>query len=204
MLQEENGKRFMVQRSQPDIVALEEEKRLLVAQIRECYGRVVYSHKAHEKAADIYFARLHGIKIFQIILSALTTGSLLYHLFSGNKTGTIIAAILSTILFVVNIYTKEYNLAELSQKHHDAAQKLWGIRESYLSLLTDLRSNTLNNKTIREKRDVLQDSLNHVYTYAPRTFKQAYEQARKGLHIHQEMTFSEEEIDRLLPEKMRK
>lgn len=204
MLPEENGKRYMVQRSQPDNVALEEEKRLLVAQIRESYGRVVYSHKSHEKAADIYLARLQRIKIFQITLSALTTGSLLYHLFSGNKTGTIIAAILSTILFVLNIYTKEYNLAELSQKHHDTAQRLWRIRESYLSLLTDLTANALNNKVIREKRDDLQDNLNQVYTQAPRTFKQAYEQARKGLHIHQEMTFSEEEIDRLLPEKMRK
>jgi hypothetical protein len=194
----------MAQHSLPDNVVQEEEKNLLAAQIRESYGRVVYSHKSHEKAADIYLARLHRIKVFQITLSALTTGSLLYHLFSGNKAGTIIAAILSAILFVLNIYTKEYNLAELSQKHHDAAQKLWGIRESYLSLLTDLTANTLNSKVIREKRDILQDNLNQVYIQAPRTFKQAYEQARKGLHIHEEMTFSEEEIDRLLPEKMRK
>lgn len=194
----------MVQHSQPDNVTLDEEKRLLVAQIRESYGRVVYSHKSHEKAADIYLARLHRIKILQITLSALTTGSLLYHLFSGNKTGTIIAAILSAILFILNIYTKEYNLAESSQKHHGTAQKLWGIRESYLSLLTDLTTNALGNRVVRERRDHLQDNLNQIYTNAPRTFKRAYEQARKGLHFNEEMTFSEEEIDRLLPEKMRR
>lgn len=192
----------MVQHSLPDNVTLE-EKRLLVAQIRESYGRVVYSHKSHEKAADIYLASLHRIKVFQITLSALTTGSLLYQIFSGNKAGTIIAAVFSAILFVLNIYTKEYNLTELSQKHHDAAQKLWDIRESYLSLLTDSTASVLSNKVIREKRDTLQDNLNQVYTNAPRTFKQAYEQARKSLHFHEEMTFSEEEINRLLPEKMR-
>lgn len=204
MLQEENGKRYMVQHSQPDNVVLDEENRLLVAQIRESYGRAVYSHKSHEKAADIYLARLHRIKIFQIALSALTTGSLLYHLFSGNKTGTILAAILSAILFVLNIYTKEYNLAELSQKHHDTAQKLWGIRESYLSLLIDLTTNAFDKEVVREKRDILQNNLNHVYAHAPRTFKQAYELAREGLHFHEEMTFSKEEIDRLLPNEMRK
>lgn len=180
-----------------------EDRNNLVAQIRESYGRVVYSHKTHEKAADIYHSRLHRIKIFQITLSALTTGSLLYHLFSGNKTGTIIASIVSAILLVLNIYTKEYNLAELSQKHHDAAQKLWGIRESYLSLLTDFRTSVVDDKTVRERRDRLQDDLNQIYANAPRTFKRAYEQARKALKFNEELTFSEEELDKLLPEKMR-
>jgi len=194
----------MVQRSQSDNNKVSKEKQLLIAQIRENYGRVVYSHKSHEKAADIFHARLHAIKIFQITLSALTTGSLLYHLFSGNKTGTIIASIFSVILFILNIYTKEYNLGELSQKHHNTAQKLWDIRESYISLLTDFSTDVINSNTAREKRDRLQYDLNQIYTNAPRTFKQAYEQARKGLKFNEELTFSEEEINQLLPEKMRK
>jgi hypothetical protein len=193
----------MAQRSQRHDTNPNEDRQSLIAQIRESYGRVVYSHKTHEKAADIYHSRLHRIKIFQITLSALTTGSLLYHLFSGNKIGTIIASVISAILLVLNFYTKEYNLAELSQKHHDAAQKLWNIRESYISLLTDFTTSAVDNKTAREKRDRLQDDLNQIYINAPRTFKQAYEQARKALKFKEELTFSEEEIDKLLPERMR-
>jgi len=180
-----------------------EDRKNLIAQIRESYGRVVYSHKTHEKAADIYHSRLHRIKIFQITLSALTTGSLLYQLFSGNKIGTIIASIVSAILLVLNIYTREYNLAELSQKHHDAAQKLWNIRESYLSLLTDFATNAIDDNIVRDRRDRIQDDLNRIYANAPRTFKQAYEQARKALKLNEELTFSDEELDKLLPEKMR-
>ena len=193
----------MAQRSKKNNVNLKDDKENLVAQIRENYGRVVYSHKTHEKAADIYLARLRAIKFFQISLSALTTGSLLYHLFSGNKTGTIIASILSAILFILNIYTKEYNLAELSQKHHDAGQKLWNIRETYVSLLSDFSADAIDLKAAREKRDSLQYELNQIYTNAPRTFKQAYEEARKGLKFNEELTFSEEELAKLLPEKMR-
>ena len=34
------------------------ELSILEGQLRECYGRTVYSHKTHEKCADILLARL--------------------------------------------------------------------------------------------------------------------------------------------------
>ena len=45
------------------------EVELLEGQIRECYGRVVYSHKTHEKCADILLRRSGRIKMAQIALS---------------------------------------------------------------------------------------------------------------------------------------
>ena len=57
----------------------------LEAQIRECFGRVAYSTKTHEKCADLSMARLQWIKIVQIILSALTTGGLLTALLGDPK-----------------------------------------------------------------------------------------------------------------------
>lgn len=48
----------------------------LEAQVRECFGRVVYSTKTHEKCADLCMGRLQWIKIAQIVLSAITTGGL--------------------------------------------------------------------------------------------------------------------------------
>ena len=32
---------------------IDDYRRILEGQLRECYGRVVYSHKTHEKCADI-------------------------------------------------------------------------------------------------------------------------------------------------------
>ena len=54
---------------------------VLESQLRECFGRVAYSHKTHEKCADIALRRLSLIKVFQIVLSAVTTGGLLAVLF---------------------------------------------------------------------------------------------------------------------------
>ena len=52
-----------------------DSRSILEGQLRECFGRVVYSHETHEKCADILLSRLSQIKLWQIILSAVTTGS---------------------------------------------------------------------------------------------------------------------------------
>lgn len=176
----------------------------LEAQLRDCYARVVYSHKIHEKAADIYLKRLHRIKLAQIILSAITTGTLIYVLLNNSYIGTAISAALSAVLFALNAYTKDFDLGELAQKHKDSANRLWAVRESYLSLLTDLVGHTLTVEEIKKYRDDLQKSLEFIYNSAPRTNDQAYEKARLALRVNEELTFSDKEIDLLLPGKLRK
>ena len=106
---------------------------VLEGQLRECFGRVVYSHKTHEKCADILLRRQSTIKLWQIILSAITSGSLITTLLSDSEIGVIIGVLVSTLLHVLNDYTKDYDLGELAQKHKQAANDLWLVRETYLS-----------------------------------------------------------------------
>lgn len=178
---------------------------LLEAQIRECYGRVVYTHKVHEKCADILNSRNHKFKCVQIILSVLTTSGILTFSFLKDV-GWIgfLSAFLSTILTAFNLYLKNYDLGKIAQKHSDAASSTWNIRESYLSLLTDLRSNQVEPKDARKIRDRLQADLLKVYQGSPRTFDKAYQKASKALKEMEEMTFSDEEIDKFLPKNLRK
>ncbi|HBZ7626306.1 TPA: hypothetical protein MM125_003488, partial [Klebsiella pneumoniae] len=49
---------------------MNEDRLILEGQIRECYGRVVYSHKTHEKCADILIRKHENIKLWQIVVSA--------------------------------------------------------------------------------------------------------------------------------------
>lgn len=67
-----------------------------------------------------------------------------------------VGIILSTILFGLNTYMKDYDLGEISQKHTNAANELWDIRETYLSLLTDIKANQLSINQIINQRDELQ------------------------------------------------
>ena len=172
---------------------------LIEAQLRECYGRVVYSHKAHEKCADILLSRLSRIKLGQIILASVTTGSFISVLFGTGDVGALIGVVVSTALLVLNAYTKDYDLGELAQKHRQSAADLWLIREEYLSLITDLRVGDESIENVRLRRDALLKQLHTVYSGAPSTTVRAYTEAQKALQQWEEMTFPDEEIDKLLP-----
>lgn len=176
---------------------------ILEGQIRECYGRTVYSHKTHEKCADILLAQLGRVKLWQMILSALTTGSFLTTILESGKVSAIVGAVLSTILLVLTAYTKNYDLGELAQKHKQAANDIWLIREQYLSLLTDLAIGAKELESLILERDRLVLALHAVYSGSPSTSYVAYRKAQSALKQNEEMTFSEEEIDALLPKKLR-
>jgi len=184
--------------------------RILESQIRECFGRVVWSHKTHEKCADIYAERQKKLKLAEIFLLALTTTSLLSSVVGDQKIGTIIGAFLSTVVLCLTIYTKDFDLGKISKSHVDTANKLWHIRELYISLIADIKTKTITFSEVKSVRDRLQEELNSIYLNAPRTNSQAYELASKSLNKHgqlnqgEEMTFSDDEIDRFLPKDLRR
>ncbi len=171
--------------------------------MRECYGRVVYSHKTHEKCADIVLARMARIKLWQIILSSITTAGFVAAILEAGPIGAVIGMCVSTTLLVLNAYTKNYDLGELAQKHRQAAADLWMIREKYLALITDLRVAKESVERIAARRDALLQELHTVYTGAPSTTFAAYKQAQDALQRYEEMSFSVEEIDALLPRELR-
>lgn len=177
---------------------------ILEGQLRECFGRVVYSHKTHEKCADILLSRLGKIKIWQIMLSAITTGGFIAAVFDTGKVGAVAGIIVSTGLLVLNAYTKNYDLGELAQKHKQAANDLWIIREKYLSLITDLRMGEKPLERLQQERDGLLQELHAVYTGAPSTTYQAYRKAQESLKKLEDMTFSETEIDAFLPKELKR
>lgn len=181
-----------------------ESRATLEGQLRECFGRVVYSHKTHEKCADILLARLSRIKVAQIILSAVATGGFIAAVFGAGTTGALIGIVVSTSLLVLNAYTKDYDLGELSQKHRQAGADLWIIREKYLSLITDLRMGEKPIETLQQERDDLLHNLHGVYSSAPSTTRGAYRKAQKALQQHEDLTFSDEEIDAFLPRTLKK
>lgn len=183
---------------------MNEDLKILEGQLRECYGRVVYSHKTHEKCADILSSRHEFIKISQIVLSALVTGGIISTFFEDGIIGATISAVLSTILLILNTYTKDYDLGEIAQKHRQAGSDLWIIREEYLSLLTDIRAGDFSLDDIRERRDKLVKDLHTAYAGAPSTNYAAYRAAQKALQELEDMTFSDEEIDAFLPKELKR
>src|SRR5688572_5321887 len=143
-------------------------------QIRECFGRVVYTHKTHEKMADGCSTTLQRYKLCQIAVSVLTTSGALSVVFIDEFWLKLVTAGLSIVGLWASGYMKGFDPGGTAQKHRDAAANIWPIRESYLSLLTDLRMGTISLDDAGARRDELQGMLAAIYLGAPQTNSKAY------------------------------
>lgn len=177
---------------------------LLEDQIRECFGRVVYTHKTHEKMADLCADTLRRFKIAQIVLSALATCGVVSLFLTDDLLAKIIAAVFSFANLVVAGYMKGFDPGGAAQKHRDAAALLWSVRESYQSLLTDLVRGALSVTDATARRDELQAAVARIYQGAPHTNGKAYQTAQHALKQLEDYTFSDDEIDKFLPASLRK
>lgn len=179
---------------------VEDERYVLESQLRECYGRCAYSHKTHEKMAERHATWLRRFKWLQIILAALTTGGAVTVLFDRDSFFFAFAtALLAILLLIANSYMKDLDPGQTAQKHREAASDIWNVREAYLSLLTDIRDPKFPLPELRKRRDDLQSQLHKIYRSAPQTDGKAYGNAQDALKNKEDLTFSEEEIDVLLP-----
>lgn len=183
---------------------MSEQIDLLESQIREIYGRVIYTHKTHEKCADVLKARSDRLKFAEVLLSAATTTSILVVVFGDGKSFQFIAALCSTILLGLTLYSKDFNLLAIAEKHKQAALNILEIREKLFSLLIDTRIGNKEIQELQQKRDELNEQLVNAYRGAPKTINKAYQIASKALQQNEEFTFSDTEIDKFLPPNLRK
>lgn len=174
----------------------------LEGQLREMYGRAAYTHKTHQKMADGYVTKYKRIKLIEIVLSAATTTSLLVALFGKSEAATAVGAVLSAILAGCALYFKEASLGEQAQLHTEVGAKLWGAREALLSLLVDLQDGRPVEE-VRQQRDRLNAELEDIYKAAPRTNSKAYSDAQEALKNAEELFFTDEELNKMLPKQLR-
>lgn len=178
----------------------------LLAQVREAFGRVVYSHKTHEKQADICFTKHRWQQGALIALTAISSGTFLAAVVGLLGSAVLTGLVTSSIALLVSwmsLGAKTFKFEEESNAHRGIASRLWDVRESYISLITDLMSGTVSDAAGRERRDELQQAARDCYAAAPRTSSKAFERAQDGLQNNEEMTFTSREIDLLLPEALR-
>lgn len=177
----------------------------LESQIRECFGRCAYSHKTHEKMAEQLAGKQNRVKWYNIVISALVTGGAVGALFpTETRLFAYTTAALAVFSLVVNAYMKDIDPGALAQRHREAASDLWNVRENYLSLLTDIGDEVFTIENLRERRDGLQLELHQIYKGTPQTNGHAYGEAQDALKNKEDLTFSEKEIDVMLPVSLRR
>lgn len=180
---------------------------ILQAEIRQAFGRVVYTHKAQEKCADDKLFWFKVTRWVQTGLAAATTTGF-FAVILGDPTkhhdSAVAGAVASLLLTALNLYAQGGNAMGDVDKHTATASKLWLAREQYLSLLSDIKARTIKIEEAKQIRNTLQTKLAEIYSTAPRTNKRAYKAAQSGLKDNEELTFRDHEIDVFLPVELRK
>lgn len=177
-----------------------EEK--LYNQIEEAYGNLVYTYTTHVIYATSLCKNNKRLRIAKIILSAIVCGGIITEVFVDNSVSRIISIILSLLLLIITSYFNDSILSESYTKHTVTAHKLRSIREMYISLLTDY--NNLSYDEIIKRRDTLIEKTSDIYSDAPLTDNKAYTKAQKALKDNEQQYFSREDLNKILPETLRK
>lgn len=178
----------------------------LLAQVRESFGRVVYSHKTHEKQADLCFSKHRWQQVVLVGLTAVSSGTFLVAIVgvvASPEVAGLVTSFIALLVTATSLATKTFKFAEEADAHRATAAQLWDVRESYLSLITDLMAGAIPESEARARRDGLQEAARAAYTEAPRTTAKAFSKASDGLKDNEEMTFTSREIDLFLPEALR-
>jgi hypothetical protein len=177
-------------------------KAVLTDSLRSAFGRVAYSHKTHEKAREIEARRTVAVKWTNIVLVTATSGSLLSTVITNQRALLYVSAAFSAATLAFVIFQLSFDPEASSISHGQTAQALWYLRERYSNLLTDIELG-LSIEDAVSRRDELTGEVQEVYSHASGTSSRAYKAAQKALKVNEEMYFSEQELDDLLPQSLR-
>ena len=97
---------------------------------------------------------------------------------------------------------KELDLVEVQKEHLNTSNKLWALREDYLSLLIDF--DRMDYEAIKETRKRLKEEVAKVYNHAPITDEKSYTLAQEELQKKESQFFTRDELNNILPIELRK
>ena len=123
---------------------------------------------------------------------------------NSNLTTQAIDSTKFTYYFIEGCNERMKGNLEIAEKHKQASLDILEIRESLLSLLIDIRINKSEIEIFQQRRDKLNEELVKTYRGVPKTISKAYKIASKALKDNEEFTISDSEIDKFLPENLRR
>jgi hypothetical protein len=175
----------------------------LLAVVKEKFGKVVYSHKTHEKASERYKAYESFFDNANIILTLLILGAVFWQFGSNDWISAIVGSLLTLFQLGSLLFQKSFHPAEKTSKHKMTAIQLWVVREKFLNLINNIISSVSTSTEASQTCTQLDEDLALIYLTALPTNSEDYEKARDALKNNEEMTFSNSEINFFLPESLR-
>jgi hypothetical protein len=175
----------------------------IIATARELYGRVVYTHKVHEKEREIWSDKVCWMNRVNIILTGLTTILAVISASLKPMWALISTALAAAATVCFAIWQSNFDPAGKEARHRVAAKELLWLREQLLLLITNCQNPAAEAEQLQRRLEMITQELTTAYKFVPDTSPAAYAAAEKSLKSGH-FTFSDEEIDGFLPTELRK
>ena len=176
---------------------------------RQTFANAVFTHKVQEVAAENKCHKAYKIKMANIIFAGIVLVLLVLQASFPNKiifsyigAGVTIGEVLFLIIQL------SFGFEQQMVLHKNSALKYMQLRDKYRLLIADIMNDILSPTEIIARRDLLQSEYQVISDLSPQTGKEEYDEAqirlnRKGIVGSEQFTWSDEEIDRFLPEELR-
>lgn len=175
----------------------------ILAAARELYGRLVHTHLTHEKERLIWTGNVCWMNRINIGLASATTFFAIISATLKPTWSILVTALFALLTVSFIMWQSNYYPATKEAQHRVAAKELLWLREQFLLLITDCHISTIPQRELEHRLHSLTRELTAVYKFAPNTSPEAYKQAKADLD-RGHFTFTDEEIDALLPQHLRK
>ena len=127
------------------------------------FSEILQRHKAHAQKAQSqarWSRRLRGSEAVLIGGVSLAAGGAA---FGHGQVLAIVAASLAGVALLVLLADLTFDFDSSARAHATCGAHLWGLRERYRALLSDLHDGALNLADARIRRDTLMNELRAIY-----------------------------------------
>lgn len=170
---------------------------------RQLYWRIIWTHKIHEKQADIYSAERTRVDVSAMVLTAVSgCGVLAASQLTTPPFNVIPIAIAAAAIFLdLKSHITDYGAMITEQRM--SAKRFLSLREESLDLIAATHDDTLDQDAACSALASLEIEYERACCLSPRTTGRAVAQAEKALGGG-DVLASDEKIDQFLPERLRR
>ncbi len=168
---------------------------------------VMWTHKVHEKQAEIYFGYhecLYWIDVCLSFVTACGVFALARNLLPCYQWLIELLSIITSVLATgFAIFIKHCDFCNQARQHKSAAVRFLGIRNRLYQIVGDFRSGNRPIEDIRAEFAQIRETTQALYELVPQTTPKALAKAETALKTKKESSYSQEELNALLPEYLR-
>ena len=183
---------------------MDEKVRVLEDVARNLFANVVWTHKIQEKQAEIYEHRFKLLSVINIIFAALTSAGIVSTIFVDPTWLKVASAIVAFVTTALSAFMALYDYKSMAKANKSTATKLVCARDDLLTCLAKIKIGENPTQVMTEDFEKIQNRIHEIYSDAPNTSDKAVSKATTSIKKNKDGTYSDEEIDALLPDSLKR